>query len=69
MLTLNISEGREIKARSERVEPASERPSIIVRKIASGNERRDTDMYTRAWNIYSRAVTRQPAAVNGLGLV
>lgn len=67
MLTLNISEGRQIKTKAERTDDS---PSIIVRrKIAAGNERRDTDMYTRAWNIYSRAVTRQPAAVNGLGLV
>jgi hypothetical protein len=67
MLTLNIAEGRQTKMATER--PTSDGSSIIVRrKIAGGSERRDTDMYTRAWNIYSRAVTRQPAAVTGLGL-
>ncbi len=67
MLTLNIAEGRQMKTRTE--QPTGDGPSIVVRrKIAGGSERRDTDMYTRAWNIYSRAVTRQPAAVTGLGL-
>lgn len=51
-----------------RVDPV-EQPATIVRKVAGGAMTRDTDLYTRAWSIYSRARNRRPDGLSITGSV
>jgi hypothetical protein len=64
MLSLNIADitpSTRIfvkERRAVRIDPVDDK-TTIVRKVAGGTMTRDTDLYTRALNIYSRARSRE----------